>query len=46
MFCINLSNIAITSVKGVLYHLIIYDISKSDVTHLLENSVLDYCGYI
>ena len=42
----NISDIAIITVKGVDYHCIIFDISKSDATNLLENSVLDDIGYI
>ena len=46
MLCLNISNIAIVTVKGVDYHCIIHDISKSEAIRLLENSVLDDCGYI
>ena len=42
----NISDIAIITVKGVDYHCIIFYISKSDATNLLENSVLDDIGYI
>ena len=40
-----LSDITITTVKGIGYHCIIY-INKSNIIHLLENSVLDDHGYI
>ena len=40
-----ISDINITTVKGVGYHCIIY-INKSNIIHLLENSVLDDHGYI
>ena len=43
---LNLSDIAIITVKGVDYRCIIHDISKSYPIHLLENPVLDYDGYI
>ena len=46
MLCLNLSDIAVTTVKGVDYCWIIHDISKSEAIHLLENSVLDDRGYI
>ena len=46
MLCLNISNIAIVTVKGVDYHCIIHDTSKSEAIRLLENSVLDDCGYI
>ena len=42
----NISNIAITAVKDVVYHYIIYEVSKSDTIHLLENSLFDDCGSI
>ena len=46
MLHVNLSNIAIITVKGVDYGFIIDDISKSKTIHLLENSELDDRGYI
>ena len=39
--CLNISNIAIITVKGVDYCCKIHDISKSEAIHLLGNSVLD-----
>ena len=39
--CLNLSDIAITAVKGVGYCCIINEIKKSESNHSLENSVLD-----
>ena len=43
---LEINNIAIIIVKGVDYRCIIHDINKSDTIHLLENYVLDDCGYI
>ena len=45
MLCLSCSDIAIITVKGVDYCCIIHDISKSEAIHLLQNSVLDDCGY-
>ena len=36
MLLLNISNIAILTVKGVNYHCIINDISKSNIIHLLK----------
>ena len=41
MLGLNLSNIAMISIKGGDYRCIIYDISKSEVENSLRNSVLD-----
>ena len=41
MFCLDLSHIAVITVKGVDYY-VNHD-SKSEAIHLLENSVLDDC---
>ena len=46
MLFLNLSGIAVISVKGVSYRCIICDISKSEVIHLLKNYVLDDRGYM
>ena len=46
MLCLNISNIAIITVKNVDYYSIIHDTGKSETIHLLENSVLDDRGYI
>ena len=43
MLCLNISDIAIITVKDVDYHCIIHEISKSEAIRLLENSVLDEC---
>ena len=43
MFCLDLSHIAVITVKGVDYCCVNHDISKSEAIHLLENSVLDDC---
>ena len=45
MLCLNLSDIAISTVKRVDYCCIISHISKSDAIRLFENSMLDYRGY-
>ena len=46
MFYLNLSGIAIITVKVVDYCCIIHEISKYETIHLLENSVFDERGYI
>ena len=45
MLCLNISNIAIITVKNLDYHCIKYN-SKSEAINLLENSVLEDCGYV
>ena len=42
----NTSNIAIITIKNADYRCIIHNISKSEPINLLENSVLEHCGYI
>ena len=42
IFCVYISDIAIVTAKNVDYRCIIHDISKSEATYLLENSVLDH----
>ena len=39
-------DIVINTVKAVDHNCFNHDISKSEAIRLLENSVLDYCGYI
>ena len=46
MLCFNIRDIAIITVNGFHYRCIIHGISKSGAIYLLENSVLDDCGYI
>lgn len=46
MLCLNISNITVMTVKDAYYCCIIHDIDKPDTIHLLENSLLDYRGYI
>ena len=46
MLCLNISNIAIITVKNVDDRCIFSDITKAEAIHLLENSVLDDRGYI
>ena len=46
MLSVNISDIAIITVKNVDYRCIIHNISKSEAINLLENSVLEDCGYI
>ena len=43
---LNISDIAVITVKGVDYLSIIHEIYKSEATHLLENSVFEDRGYI
>ena len=43
---VNISDIAITTVKNVGYCCIIHNICKSEATNLLENSVLENRGYL
>ena len=44
--CLNISDVAITTVKNVDYRCIIHTISESKPINLLENFVLEDCGYI
>ena len=46
MLSVNISDIAIITVKNVDYCFIIYNISKSEAITLLKNSVLENCWYI
>ena len=46
MLCLNISDIAIITVKNVDYRCIMYNISESEAIHLLENSVLEDRRYI
>ena len=46
IFCLNISDTIIITVKTVNYRCIIHTISKSEAIDLLENSVLENCGYI
>ena len=46
LLCLNLSNIAIITVKEVDYCCITYDTGKYDSSHILENSILNDCEYI
>ena len=46
MLSVNINDIAITTVENFDYNYIIYKIRKSDVTDLLNNSVLENRGYI
>ena len=41
MLCLNISNIAIITVKNVDYFCIMYNISKSEAINLLKRSVLE-----
>ena len=43
---VNISDIVIITTKNVHYRCIIHNISKSEAINLLENSVLENCGYI
>ena len=46
MLSVNISNNALVTVKNADYCCIIHDISKSEVTNLLRNYVLEGRGYI
>ena len=46
ILCLNISNVAIVTVKIVDYPCIIHNISKSEATDLLEKSVLEDYRYI
>ena len=46
ILCLNISDIAITTVKNIDYSFIIHEISESQAIHLLENYIVDDCGYI
>ena len=46
MLCLNISDIAIITVKNVNYSCILYNINKSESIHILENFVLEDHGYI
>ena len=46
MVYINISDIAVITVKNADYHCIIHNITKSEAINLLENSVLENCVYI
>ena len=46
MLSVNISDIAIITVKSVDYRVIIHKISKSEAINLLENSGLEDSGYL
>ena len=46
ILCLNISDIAIITVKNVDYRCIIHNIGKSEAINLLKNSVLENRGYI
>ena len=46
MLSVNISDIAIITVKNVDYRCIMYNINKSEAINLLENYVLEDRGYI
>ena len=46
ILCLNISDIAIITVKNVGYRCIIRNISKSEAINLLESAVLEKRGYI
>ena len=46
MISVNISDIAIITVKNVNYCCIIHNLSKSETINLLKNSVLENRGYI
>ena len=46
MLSVNISDIAIITIKNVDYHCIIQKVSKSEATNSLESSVLKDCEYL
>ena len=46
MLCLNISDIAVITVKNVDYRCIMYNINKSEAIHLLENSIIKDTGYL
>ena len=46
MLCLNISNVAIITIKNIDYRCIIHNISKSEAINLLENSVLEDRVYL
>ena len=46
MLSVNINDIAIITVKNVDYRCIIHNINKSEAINLLQNSLLEECGYI
>ena len=46
IFCLNLNDIAIITVKNVDYRCIIHNISKSEANNLLKIYVLESLGYM
>ena len=46
MLCLNISDIAVITVKNVDYRCIMYNINKSEAIHLLENFVLKDRGHL
>ena len=46
MLSVNISDIAIITIENIDYPCIIHNISKSEAINLLENSVLEYRGYV
>ena len=46
MLCLNISNIAIITIKNVDYRFIIHNITKPEAINLLKNSFLEDHGYV
>ena len=46
MVSVNISDIAIITVKNIDYRCIIHNTIKSEAITLLKNSVLQDCGYV
>ena len=46
MLCLNISDIAVITVKNVDYRCVLYNINKSESIHLLENSVVGDREYL
>ena len=46
VLCLNISDIAVITVKNVDYRSIIHNVNKSEAMNLLENSLLEDLSYI
>ena len=46
MLSVNLSDIAIITIKNVDHHSTIYNISKSKAINFIKTYILEYCEYI
>ena len=46
MLSVNISDIAIITIKNIDYCCIVHNIGKSEATNLFKNPALEDCGYI